>query len=125
MKKVNINICLFITKLEKSVHSGEGEGLLTLHNMSLASTQIASQFPGYLNEHPLLELTFCKLITLIYQIDQSLKFDQCTTSCCFELLQNKKNVGVLLPTQQPGSYWDRSSALPCMELEPTEVTVYG
>ena len=31
-------------------------------------------------------------------------------------------VGVLRPVQQPGSYWDRSSELPLVGLEPTEVT---
>ena len=33
-------------------------------------------------------------------------------------------VGVLRPIQQPGSYWDRSSELPLVGLEPTEVTAY-
>ena len=33
-------------------------------------------------------------------------------------------VGVLRPVQQPGSYWDRSSELPLVGLEPTEVTAY-
>ena len=32
--------------------------------------------------------------------------------------------GVLRPVQQPGSYWDRSSELPLVGLEPTEVTAY-
>ena len=36
----------------------------------------------------------------------------------------KVNVGVLRPVQQPGSYWDRSSELPLVGLEPTEVTAY-
>ena len=36
----------------------------------------------------------------------------------------KVKVGVLRPIQQPGSYWDRSSELPLVGLEPTEVTVY-
>ena len=45
------------------------------------------------------------------------------------LLLNIKNwskvkVGVLRPVQQPGSYWDRSSELPLVGLEPTEVTAY-
>ena len=34
----------------------------------------------------------------------------------------KVKVGVLRPVQQPGSYWDRSSELPLVGLEPTEVT---
>ena len=34
------------------------------------------------------------------------------------------SVGVLRPVQQPGSYWDRSSELPLVGLEPTEVTAY-
>ena len=38
------------------------------------------------------------------------------------LFTNK--VGVLRPVQQPGSYWDRSSELPLVGLEPTEVTAY-
>ena len=38
--------------------------------------------------------------------------------------QNKVKVGVLRPVQQPGSYWDRSSELPLVGLEPTEVTAY-
>ena len=33
-------------------------------------------------------------------------------------------VGVLRPVQQPGSYGDRSSELPLVGLEPTEVTAY-
>ena len=33
-------------------------------------------------------------------------------------------VGVLRPVQQPGSYWDRSSELPLVGLEPKEVTAY-
>ena len=37
---------------------------------------------------------------------------------------SKVKVGVLRPVQQPGSYWDRSSALPLVGLEPTEVTAY-
>ena len=36
----------------------------------------------------------------------------------------KVKVGVLSPVQQPGSYWDRSSELPLVGLEPTEVTAY-
>ena len=36
----------------------------------------------------------------------------------------KAKVGVLRPVQQPGSYWDRSSELPLVGLEPTEVTAY-
>ena len=35
---------------------------------------------------------------------------------------DKVKVGVLRPVQQPGSYWDRSSELPLVGLEPTEVT---
>ena len=31
-------------------------------------------------------------------------------------------VRVLRPVQQPGSYWDTSSVLPLVGLEPTEVT---
>ena len=37
---------------------------------------------------------------------------------------SKVKVGVLRPVQQPGSYWDRSSALPLVGLEPTEMTAY-
>ena len=36
----------------------------------------------------------------------------------------KVKVGVLRPVQQPGSYGDRSSELPLVGLEPTEVTAY-
>ena len=36
----------------------------------------------------------------------------------------KVKVGVLRPVQQLGSYWDRSSELPLVGLEPTEVTAY-
>ena len=36
----------------------------------------------------------------------------------------KVEVGVLRPVQQPVSYWDRSSALSLVGLEPTEVTAY-
>ena len=37
---------------------------------------------------------------------------------------SKVKVGVLRPVQQPGSYWDRSSVLPLVGLEPTEATAY-
>ena len=37
----------------------------------------------------------------------------------------KDEVGVLHPVQQPGSYWDRSSALPLVGLEPIEVRAYN
>ena len=39
-------------------------------------------------------------------------------------IDKKVKVGVLRPVQQPGSYWDRSSELPLVGLEPTEVTAY-
>ena len=39
-------------------------------------------------------------------------------------VKTKVKVGVLRPVQQPGSYWDRSSELPLVGLEPTEVTAY-
>ena len=39
-------------------------------------------------------------------------------------IKTKVKVGVLRPVQQPGSYWDRSSELPLVGLEPTEVTAY-
>ena len=39
-------------------------------------------------------------------------------------IKSKVKVGVLRPVKQPGSYWDRSSALPLVGLEPTEVSVY-
>ena len=39
-------------------------------------------------------------------------------------LNCKFKVGVLRPVQQPGSYWDRSSALPLVGLEPTEGAAY-
>ena len=42
--------------------------------------------------------------------------------CLCMLMQKKVKVGVLRPVQQPGSYWDRSSELPLVGLEPTEVT---
>ena len=41
-----------------------------------------------------------------------------------QLHWTKVKVGVLRPVQQPGSYWDRSSELPLVGLEPTEVTAY-
>ena len=40
------------------------------------------------------------------------------------VVKDKVKVGVLRPVQQPGSYWDRSSELPLVGLEPTEVTAY-
>ena len=40
------------------------------------------------------------------------------------IILSKVKVGVLRPVQQPGSYWDRSSELPLVGLEPTEVTAY-
>ena len=42
----------------------------------------------------------------------------------FRASGTKVKVGVLRPVQQPGSYWDRSSELPLVGLEPTEVTAY-
>ena len=42
----------------------------------------------------------------------------------FQGQSSKFKVGVLRPVQQPGSYWDRSSELPLVGLEPTEVTAY-
>ena len=42
----------------------------------------------------------------------------------WKCIWTKVKVGVLRPVQQPGSYWDRSSALPLVGLEPTEVTAY-
>ena len=56
-----------------------------------------------------------------------------TTDCLFlvSLPTNKLvkvKVGVLCPVRQPGGggggYWERSSALSLMGLEPTEVTAY-
>ena len=41
-----------------------------------------------------------------------------------DVQRSKVKVGVLRPVQQPGSYWDRSSELPLVGLEPTEVTAY-
>ena len=38
--------------------------------------------------------------------------------------RSKVKVGVLRSVQQPGSYWDRSSELSLVGLEPTEVTAY-
>ena len=35
-------------------------------------------------------------------------------------MPNKVKVWVLHPVQQPGSYWDRSSALPLVGGEPTQ-----
>ena len=43
---------------------------------------------------------------------------------CLHLDKVKVKVGVLRPVQQLGSYWDRSSELPLVGLEPTEVTAY-
>ena len=51
--------------------------------------------------------------------DSSINFPE---SESLELVKVK--VGVLRPVQQPGSYWDRSSELPLVGLEPTEVTAY-
>ena len=36
----------------------------------------------------------------------------------------KVKVMVLHPVQQPGSYWDRTSALPIVELSNSQVTGY-
>ena len=41
-----------------------------------------------------------------------------------KVIWSKVKVGVLRPVQQLGSYWDRSSELPLVGLEPTEVTAY-
>ena len=45
-------------------------------------------------------------------------------ACIQKKVSRKTKVGVLRPVQQPGSYWDRSSELPLVGLEPTEVTAY-
>ena len=52
------------------------------------------------------------------QIHKSAYNNQSTCLC------HKIKVGVLRPVQQTGSYWDRSSELPLVGLEPTEVTAY-
>ena len=36
------------------------------------------------------------------------------------IYQYKVKGGVLRPVQQPGSYWDRSSAMPLVGVEPTQ-----
>ena len=46
------------------------------------------------------------------------------SNICQNINKVKVKVGVLRPVQQPGSYWDRSSELPLVGLEPTEVTAY-
>ena len=46
------------------------------------------------------------------------------TTAIEESVTKLVKVGVLRPVQQPGSYWDRSSELPLVGLEPTEVTAY-
>ena len=51
-------------------------------------------------------------------------FDEITLSRTVKEIEAKVKVGVLRPVQQPGSYWDRSSELPLVGLEPTEVTAY-
>ena len=38
----------------------------------------------------------------------------------FAGLYLKSKLGVLRPVQQPGSYWDRSSAMPLVGVEPTQ-----
>ena len=57
--------------------------------MALPSTQIASQFPVHLNEQPLFELIFCKLLTLVKFQTLINLINQCFTSRCFEVLQNQ------------------------------------
>ena len=51
-------------------------------------------------------------------------FDEIALSRTIKEIEAKVKVGVLHPVQQPGSYWDRSSELPLVGLEPTEVTAY-
>ena len=58
-----------------------------------------------------------------YFLNQLLPFGFKHGSSIFQRL-SKVKVGVLRPVQQPGSYWDRSSELPLVGLEPTEVTAY-
>ena len=41
-------------------------------------------------------------------------------SALFSSIPSKFKVGGLRPVQQPGSYWNRSSALPLVVVEPTE-----
>ena len=42
----------------------------------------------------------------------------CMNKCGQSQSWSKVKVGVLRPVQQPGSYWDRSSELPLVGLEP-------
>ena len=60
--------------------------------------------------------TYCSVHLLCVQIVSHGKKKHCNYV--------KVKVGVLRPVQQPGSYWDRSSELPLVGLEPTEVTAY-
>ena len=57
--------------------------------MALPSIQIASQFLAHLNEHPLFELTFCKLLMFVKFQTLINLINQCFTSRCSELLQNQ------------------------------------
>ena len=59
----------------------------------------------------------CGYLTIVFTPLTSLMKDQVAS-------MTKVKVGVLRPVQQPGSYWDRSSELPLVGLEPTEVTAY-
>ena len=61
------------------------------------------------------------LLSLLYMIAVN---DFIGSSCQCTEQRSKVKVGVLRPVQQPGSYWDRSSELPLVGLEPTEVTAY-
>ena len=66
------------------------------------------------------------VILLIFMSDIFFLFlsnEGCFTFMIHHLDQRSK-LGVLRPVQQPGSYWDRSSELPLVGLEPTEVTAY-
>ena len=66
---------------------------------------------------------FTKLVLWVFfiLIHNQHCFTMCTTGFP---LWTKVKVGVLRPVQQPGSYWDRSSELPLVGLEPTVVTAY-
>ena len=67
-----------------------------------------------------------KLYPLKYEVNSlmSRRYYFCDHLSVFPFVCSKVKVGVLRPVQQPGSYWDRSSELPLVGLEPTEVTAY-
>ena len=77
----------------------------------------------YILRHNKLEMELVKINLMCTTSVTPADAGKCNCLSCTCTLCTVK-VGVSHPVQQPGSYWDRSSVLPLVGLEPTEVTAY-